>query len=159
MAYVRKEILRDGIKNAAPVCDPDWRIDAMPPKRRFLVVDDVRDAAETLAQVLKAIGHEAEWLTDPREVIPAARRLRPDLIFLDLGMPEIDGYQLARMLRAEFFGFESLRLVAVTGHGQREHRVASRQAGFDAHVTKPADPEMIQSTLETIFQGERPRSG
>lgn len=129
----------------------------MTTKRRFLVVDDVRDVAEALAQFLSAIGHEAQWLTDPREVLPAARRLRPDLIFLDLEMPEIDGYELARQLRSEF-GFESLRLVAMTGHGLPEHRVASRQAGFDAHVTKPADPEVIESTLQTIFGSPPPAS-
>jgi CheY-like chemotaxis protein len=129
----------------------------MTTRRRFLVVDDVRDAAETLAQFLSALGHEAEWLTDPREVVETARRLRPHLIFLDLGMPDIDGYELARTLRGEF-GFDSLRLVAMTGHGLQEHRIASRQAGFDAHVTKPADPAVIESILETIFGGENPRS-
>jgi CheY-like chemotaxis protein len=129
----------------------------MATRRRFLVVDDDRDTAETLAQLLIATGHEAEWLTDPREVVRTTRRLLPDLIFLDLGMPEIDGYQLARQLRGEF-GFDSLRLVAMTGHGLPEHRAASRQAGFDAHVTKPADPEVIESTLQTIFGEQGPRS-
>jgi CheY-like chemotaxis protein len=126
----------------------------MPPKR-ILVVDAVRDTAETLAKVLNAIGHEAEWLTDPREVIEVARRLRPDLIFLDVEMPEIDGYQLARMLRAEF-GFESPRIVALTSHSHEQDRAACRRAGFDAHVTKPADPEMLGSILDTMFKGEGP---
>lgn len=120
------------------------------------MIDDLRDAAETLAHVLKTMGHEVEWLTDPRELMETARRFRPELIFLDLEMPDIDGYQLARMLRAEF-GFESLRIVALTGHGYERHRVASRQAGFDAHVTKPADPDLLDSTLETIFAAERLR--
>jgi DNA-binding response OmpR family regulator len=101
--------------------------------------------------VLKTFGHEAEWLTDPREVIEAAQRFRPHLIFVDLSMPHIDGYQLAKMLRAQF-GFESLRLVALTAHGHEANRIASRQAGFDAHVTKPADPEVIDSILKTVFQ-------
>jgi DNA-binding response OmpR family regulator len=120
-------------------------------RKRLLVVDDVRDAAETLAHVLKSVGHEVEWLTDSRHVMDAARRFRPHLIFLDLAMPHINGYELAKMLRAEF-GFESLRLVALTAHGDEENRIASRQAGFDAHVTKPADPEIIESILKTVFE-------
>ena len=122
----------------------------MPPKRRLLVVDDLRDAAESLAYVLTLHGHEARWITDPFQVIEVARSFRPELVFLDLGMPKLDGYKLARLLREEF-GFESLRLVALTAWGRDIDRVASRQAGFDAHVTKPADPEMIESVLATIF--------
>lgn len=125
----------------------------MPP-RRLLVVDDVRDVAQTIALRLTDKGHEVEWLTDPRGVMEAARRFRPHLIFLDLLMPDLDGYQLARMLRAEF-GFEHLRLVALTGYGDEADRVASRQAGFDAHVSKPADSEVIDSILKTIFEGKR----
>lgn len=122
----------------------------MRPRRRLLVVDDLRDAAESLAYLLELAGHEVQWLTDPHQVIETARRLKPELIFLDIGMPKLDGYTLARMLRAEF-GFDWLRLVALTAWGRDIDRTASRQAGFDAHVVKPADPEMIQSILETIF--------
>jgi CheY-like chemotaxis protein len=89
--------------------------------------------------------------------LDTARRIRPELVFLDLGMPEIDGYELARMLRAEF-GFEGLRLVALTAWGRDEDRVATRRAGFDAHVTKPADPAVIESILETMFGApQKPR--
>ncbi len=104
-----------------------------------------------LATVLKAHGHEAEWLTDPRQVMEAVRRFRPHLVFLDLAMPHITGYQLAKMLRAEF-GHEPLRLVALTAHGDDVIRIAARQAGFDAHVRKPADPEVIESILATVFE-------
>lgn len=122
----------------------------MPPKRRLLVVDDLRDAAESLACLLSLGGHEARWVTDPFQVVEVARSFRPELIFLDLGMPKLDGYTLARLLREEF-GFESLRLVALTAWGRDVDRVASREAGFDAHVTKPADPEVIESVLATIL--------
>lgn len=121
-------------------------------RRRLLVVDDLRDAAESLAFILSLQGYEAQWLTDPFKVIEVARGFRPDLIFLDLGMPKLDGYTLAKMLREEF-GFDTLRLVALTAWGRDVDRVASRQAGFDAHVTKPADPDMIESVLATIFDG------
>jgi DNA-binding response OmpR family regulator len=128
----------------------------MPQKRRLLVIDDLRDAAESLAKILAFIGHEVEYVTEPKKAMDTARRIRPELVFLDLGMPEIDGYELARMLRAEF-GFEGLRLVALTAWGRDEDRVATRRAGFDAHVTKPADPAVIESTLETLFGSAQKR--
>ena len=120
-------------------------------RKRILVVDDLHDSALSLALVLQRMGHTTEFVTDPWKALEAARRLRPDLVFLDIGMPGIDGYALARMFRQEF-GFEALRLVALTAWGRDEDRAASRQAGFDAHVTKPAEPETIDSILKTIFQ-------
>ena len=122
-------------------------------RKRILVVDDLHDSALSLALVLQRMGHAAEIVTDPWKALEAARRLRPDLVFLDIGMPGIDGYALARMFRQEF-GFEELRLVALTAWGRDEDRAASRQAGFDAHVTKPAEPETIDSILKTIFLRE-----
>ena len=121
-----------------------------PVRKRILVVDDLHDSAMSLALVLQRMGHTAEFVTDPWKALETARRLRPDLVFLDIGMPGIDGYALARMFRQEF-GFETLRLVALTAWGRDEDRAASRQAGFDAHVTKPAELETIDSILKTIF--------
>lgn len=125
-------------------------------RKRILVVDDLHDSALSLALMLQRLGHTAEFVTDSRLALEAARRLRPDLVFLDIGMPGIDGYSLARMLRQEF-GFEALRLVALTGWGSGDHRAESRRAGFDAHVTKPAGPDIIESILQTMF-APRPRS-
>ena len=121
-----------------------------PDRKRILVVDDLHDSALSLALVLQRIGHTAEFVTDPWKALETARRLRPDLVFLDIGMPGIDGYALARMFRQEF-GFEAVRLVALTAWGRDEDRAASRQAGFDAHVTKPAELATIHSILKTIF--------
>ena len=118
--------------------------------KRILVVDDLHDSALSLALVLQRMGHHAEFVTDPWKALEVARRMRPELMFLDIGMPDIDGYALARMLRQEF-GFDSLRLVALTAWGRDEDRAESRRAGFDAHVTKPADAETIESILQTIF--------
>lgn len=118
--------------------------------KRILVVDDLHDSAMSLALVLQRMGHTAEFVTDPRQALEVARRLRPELIFLDIGMPGIDGYSLARMMREEF-GFDALRLVALTAWGGDEDRAESRRAGFDAHVTKPVDPTTIDSILNTIF--------
>lgn len=118
--------------------------------KRILVVDDLHDSAMSLALVLRQMGHTAEFVTNPLQALDAARRLRPELVFLDIGMPALDGYSLARVMREEF-GFEALRLVAVTAWGGDDDRAESRRAGFDAHVTKPVDPATIESILETIF--------
>ncbi len=123
-------------------------------RKRILVVDDLHDSAMSLALVLQRLGHHAEFVTDPWQALEVARRLRPDLAFLDIGMPEINGYALARMLRQEF-GFEALRLVALTAWDRDEDRAESRRAGFDAHVAKPADPETIDSILKTVFGHDR----
>jgi CheY-like chemotaxis protein len=129
----------------------------MTAKLRVLVVDDLPDAAESLARVLQAMGHEAVYVTQASKALEAARRMQPHIAFLDLGMPEMDGFTLARLFRAEF-GFEALRLVAITAWGRTEDRAASRQAGFDAHVTKPAEMEIIDSILKTVLGGpEKPR--
>lgn len=118
--------------------------------RRILVVDDSRDAAESFALVLQSMGHYAEFVTDPCVALPAARNMRAELVFVDIGMPTINGYELAGVFRAES-GLEHMRIVAVTGYGKDEDRVRSRMAGFDAHVAKPADPAVIESILLTIF--------
>jgi CheY-like chemotaxis protein len=122
--------------------------------KRILIVDDLHDSARSLALVLQRMGHTAEFVTDPLQALEAARRLRPELVFLDIGMPGLDGYSLARMFRQEF-GFDLLRMVALTAWDRDDDRAESRRAGFDAHVAKPADPETIDSILKTIFD---PRS-
>jgi CheY-like chemotaxis protein len=109
----------------------------------------VLELASTLRR-LAASGTIKCERTAPTKALDAAHRMRPDLMLLDLGMPEIDGYQLGRMFRAEF-GFEKLRLVALTAWGESGHRAATRQAGFDAHVVKPADIHVIESILATVF--------
>jgi len=119
-------------------------------RKRILVVDDLHDSAMSLALVLQRLGHTAEFVTDSWKALEVARRLRPELVFLDIGMPEINGYALARMLRQEF-GFEAVKIVALTAWDRDEDRAESRRAGFDAHVAKPADPETIESILKTVF--------
>lgn len=130
---------------------------SMTAKLRVLVVDDLPDSAESLARLLAAMGHEARFVTQASKALEAARQMRPQLVFLDLGMPEINGHQLARLFRAEF-GFEALRLVAITGWGRTEDRAASRQAGFDAHVQKPAEADVIDSIIKTVLGApDKPR--
>jgi CheY-like chemotaxis protein len=122
-------------------------------RKRILVVDDLHDSALSLTLVLQRLGHATEFVTDPWQAIEAVRRLRPELVFLDIGMPEINGYALARMLRQEF-GFDAVKIVALTAWDRDEDRAESRRAGFDAHVAKPADPETIDSILKTVFGGD-----
>ncbi len=95
------------------------------------------------------MGHHAEYVTDPSIALETARRVNPDIVFLDIGMPKLDGYALAKMFRAEY-GFEAIKLVALTAWGREEDRTHSRQAGFDAHVLKPAELDVIESILETL---------
>jgi two-component system CheB/CheR fusion protein len=116
------------------------------PVGRILVVEDQPDTAQSFAYLLQALGHEAEYVTHAKEALEAARRLRPDVVFLDIGMEDIDGWQLARMLRAEP-EFEGVHLVAVTAYGRDEDRTRSRRSGFDAHILKPVGVDLLQSIL------------
>ena len=129
--------------------------------QRALVVDDDHDVAESFARLLESMGCHAEFLIDPTRAMDAVERLEPEVVFLDLGMPVIDGYQLAGLLRARY-GWHGLRLVAVTAYGSEQDRARSRAAGFDAHVLKPVSPELVESMLRTLFPrppGERRRAG
>jgi CheY-like chemotaxis protein len=116
-----------------------------------LVVDDNEDAAESLARLLGHMGCNASFISDPREALAEAARLKPHIAFLDLGMPHVDGCQLARLLRVTFG--EELKIVAITAYGGAQHRAESRKAGFDAHVVKPVDPALLQSIIRTVLPG------
>lgn len=113
-----------------------------PSRRRVLVVDDNHDAADTLAMMIEMLGHEVCHLYDPQEVVERARAFRPDLVFLDVGMPGLSGYALAPQLRALPDG-AALEIVAVTGWGQPDDRRRTREAGFDRHLVKPPPLEEI----------------
>ena len=124
--------------------------DAHPGRIRILVVDDIPDTAESFARLLGRMGFETAFVTDPRLAVDTAYRFGADLVFLDIGMPELDGYEVARMLRGQF-GWDKLRIVAVTAYGQQADRDRSRQAGFDAHVVKPVSLDLVRSILGTMF--------
>jgi len=118
--------------------------------RRVLVVDDNADAAATLGTILQLLGHAAHCLNDPHEVIETVVAFAPEIVFLDIGMPGLNGYDVARALRAHPAG-RSLTLVALTGWGQAEDRKRTAEAGFDHHVVKPADLETIQRICNGDF--------
>jgi CheY-like chemotaxis protein len=112
---------------------------------RILVVDDDPDIADGMARLLRLNGHETRIAFDGPSAIEAARTQRPDLIFLDLGLPEMDGYQVARALRGE--GFDSTVIVAVSGYGEEMAQNRSREAGFDHHLVKPIDFESLGALI------------
>lgn len=120
---------------------------------RALVVDDIHDAAESLARLLQAMDCAATFVTDSNKALDAAEAMDAEIVFLDIGMPNFDGYQLARMLRRRHG--EALVLVAVTAYGTPKDRVRSREAGFDAHVQKPADIHIVESILATVLSARR----
>ena len=122
-----------------------------PPYYAF-VVDDNHDTAAMLALVLRDLGCEAAFTTDARNAVAEIARLKPHIVFLDIGMPHLDGYQLARLLRAEYQA--ELKLVAITGYIEAEDREACRQAGFDAHVVKPISVSLIESIIKTMLRPE-----
>jgi PAS domain S-box-containing protein len=117
--------------------------------RRILVVDDYPNAAESLARLLRWMGHEAYTALDGLEGVEAAERLRPDVVLLDIGMPKLNGYEAAARIRAQSWGKQIL-LVALTGWGQAEDRQRTQAAGFDVHLVKPLDHAKLLSLLGSL---------
>jgi two-component system CheB/CheR fusion protein len=120
---------------------------AIAPKR-ILVVDDHRDQAESLGQLLKLMGHEVHVAFNGQDALSALNAFRPEVGLLDIGLPGINGYELARRIR-EHPQFKNIILVAQTGWGQEKDRQRSKEAGFDHHLVKPVGPEMIEKILQT----------
>ncbi|OON64234.1 hypothetical protein B0920_13155 [Massilia sp. KIM] len=116
---------------------------------RILVADDNQDAAELLAQMLEMEGHTVRTAQDGLSALAAARAFRPDLALLDIGMPGMDGYQVARAIREEA-GLACTVLAAVTGWGAKDDRQRSREAGFDHHLTKPVDLDSLAKLVATV---------
>lgn len=114
--------------------------------RRILIVDDNRDAAASLAMLLQLTGNETETAFDGPGAIDAAATFKPDTVLLDIGLPGLNGYEVARRMRQESWG-KTLKLIAVTGWGQLEDRQRSKEAGFDAHMVKPVDHDLLAKIL------------
>jgi two-component system, sensor histidine kinase len=117
--------------------------------RRVLVVDDNRDAAESLGMVLNLLGAEAHVVSSGPEALEALGTYRPAVVLLDIGMPGMDGYEVAKRIRQQP-DFRDVTLVALTGWGQEEDRRRSRTAGFDYHLIKPADVSALKTLLNSL---------
>jgi two-component system CheB/CheR fusion protein len=117
--------------------------------KRVLIADDNEDAGETLAMMLRMLGHEVRTATNGMDAISEGEAFEPALICLDLGMPVLDGLGAARAMRQQPWGKRAL-LVAMTGYGQDEDRRKTREAGFDVHLVKPVDPMEIIRMLESL---------
>ena len=118
----------------------------VPTRRRILVVDDNRDAAEMLAQVLTHAGHEVREEHDGLAALIAAAQFKPQVIVLDLGLPGLDGFEVARRIRADMQG-ESPRIVALTGYGQESDRRRTAEVGIDLHLVKPVDIDALLAAV------------
>jgi PAS domain S-box-containing protein len=122
--------------------------------RRVLVADDNQDAAATLALALQSLGHIVETASDGLEAIELAQRFKPSVMFLDLGMPGLTGFDVARRVRAGSWA-EVPALIAVTGWGQADDKQRSREAGFDMHLVKPIDLATLETVLTTLDRSPR----
>lgn len=116
------------------------------PKRRILVVDDNRDIAQFMALLLEGLGQQVELALTGMQALEYARRIRPEIVFLDIGLPDLDGYEVAKRLR-ELKELEPLRIIALTAYSTEEARQRSLEAGCDLHLIKPIDPEFLSNLL------------
>jgi PAS domain S-box-containing protein len=122
------------------------------PRCRVLVADDNVDAGQTMALILKMSGYEVDLASSGREALEIARSRHPHALILDIGMPQMNGYELARHIRKETWGRKAL-LIAVTGWGQPDDKERARSAGFDQHLTKPVDLAQIERMLASFAAG------
>jgi two-component system, chemotaxis family, CheB/CheR fusion protein len=118
-------------------------------RRRILVVDDNSDGADSLAMLLRLDGHEVAIAYSAPETFEAVQRTRPEAVFLDIGLPQMDGYEIARRLRADPAS-NQVHLIALTGYGQEHDRERAREAGFGAHLVKPADIDAVNRILASL---------
>jgi PAS domain S-box-containing protein len=127
---------------------PHFEPHAPPPeRRRVLIVDDNRDAADSLQRLLDLMGHDVQVVRDGLAAVEAAAEMKPDIILLDLGLPMLNGFEVCRRIRQSAEG-DQIMIVAQTGWGQEEDRRRSKEAGFDFHLVKPIDSTALQKLME-----------
>jgi CheY-like chemotaxis protein len=117
------------------------------PSRRVLIVEDNIDAGRSLAYFLRDVGHQVEHAINGYAAIAIARNLRPDIVFLDLGLPGMDGFTVVQHIKREP-GLENVRIVVVTGYGQEEYRERAMKAGCELHLVKPVDPKTLAGLIK-----------
>jgi CheY-like chemotaxis protein len=144
---VRLPIAEGASREAVPT--PRVRVGGSLGSRRVLIVDDNRDSAESVALLLKLLGADIHMTHDGPSALAAIDSFRPEVILMDIGLPGMDGYEVARRIRQRS-ELDHLTLIAITGWGQEDDRRRSREAGFQHHLVKPADPAALQALLMTL---------
>ena len=134
-----------GVVASAPVVAQSGK-QAPPAGRRILVVDDNEDAATALAEALLDLGHAVEVAYDGPQALAKLETFSPDIALLDIGLPLMDGYELARRIRSEP-RLSGIRLVSITGYGQHSDKLRAQEAGFDVHLVKPVDLVVIERVI------------
>jgi signal transduction histidine kinase/ActR/RegA family two-component response regulator len=149
-------IVRLPLARAAHGEKPIVRVPRSEAPCRVLVADDIPDAAEMMRLMIECMGHDVRVAADGVQAVALAREFNPQIALLDIGMPRMDGYEAARQIRAALG--QGVFLVALTGWGQEEDQRRAHAAGFDRHVTKPAEPAVVESLIASVVNGgsERP---
>ena len=122
--------------------------------RRVLIVEDNLDSVRMLGELVKDIGHQAEYAINGYAALVIAQRFKPHFLLLDLGLPGMDGYELCARLRLQP-GFKETRIIAVTAYGSDEHRAKAKAAGCELHLLKPVSPQALFDVLESTLPGSR----
>jgi two-component system CheB/CheR fusion protein len=115
--------------------------------RRVLVVEDNLDTLRSMTLLLREMGHQVEYAINGYAALEVARRFRPEVVFLDLGLPGMDGFELCRQMKRDA-ELKSARVIAITGYGQEEYRRRSQEAGCEAHLVKPVEAQVLKALLE-----------
>jgi signal transduction histidine kinase/CheY-like chemotaxis protein len=145
---IRLPVLRHKSEDSSTAVN---RTEVVPgPKRRILVVDDNRDSAESMAQMLHLCGNEVATAFDGFEAVERAGVFRPDVILMDVGMPQLNGYEATRRIREQTWG-KSITIIALTGWGQESDRTQTRDAGCDGHLVKPVSLADLQELLGELL--------
>ncbi len=147
---------RDGSTARTPHVAIDEPSAANARKLRILIADDNRDSAQTLAIMLRFDGHEVRTAYDGLEALATGQVFQPELVFLDIGMPVLDGYQTARQIRERPWGHD-IPLIALTGWSQETDRQTAAASGFADHIVKPADPEQLKKVIDRV-RSQKPRA-
>lgn len=124
-------------------------IDGTPNRFKILVVDDNHDSALSLAMMLSIMGHETRTAHDGESAVTTAEMFLPDVVLLDIGLPKLNGYEVAQRIRQSSWG-ASMFLIAVTGWGQDEDRQRSTQVGLNVHMVKPVEPSALEKLLSEL---------
>src|ERR671912_2532174 len=120
-----------------------------PQRFRILVVDDNHDSALSLAMMLSIMGHETRTAHDGESAVATAESFLPDVVLLDIGLPKLNGYEVAQRIRESAWG-QAMFLIAVTGWGQEEDRQRSSEVGLNVHMVKPVEPAVLERLLSEL---------